>query len=615
MLINKVQNDVNFRAIKLSETDLMKSSQIFGKLLNTEISQKEKALSQAALYNILKPYLEQEAKIKMRLQYMFAETLSEISLKFSELLYDINKYPSIAMFIEQLDNFKPTKDSVKSCYIHSSLDENAFRDNNKVKKIDNVTEKDLPNPTSAIVIDETKRKLNKIIEKSPISEIQKNRMKTRATGMKYKEIASQDGVSKSAAYFSIKQSIHKIQYENGNLPQEIVERLKTTAAMLECDINTFMKAVLKSSATALFTLDPEIIKRNVQENSEKLGCTFEEFTRAALKQPSLFYQKPETIINNVTESSKQFGFTKKEFVNAALKQPGLFQLKAETIMKNLTDSAKFFDCTIKEFTKIALIQPQLFYQKPETLINNIKESSKLLKCSVEKYVKIGLKQPSLFFTKPITLLKNIEKSSELLRCSFEDFVKAGLKQPNLFYQKPETLMDNATKSSELLNCSFEKFVKAGLQQPQLFCLKPETLLKNVTESAQILGCSIEDFTETCLKQPSLFCMKPETLGKKLKLENYYRKLQNKDVTNKLARFDSDKKVYSKILGILIKNADKNSIKNVNDYDLEQFLKANQDKTFSLEIPQDEVAEDFIKFVQETSIKTIGKNIFEFKIVE
>ena len=57
------------------------------------------------------------------------------------------------------------------------------------------------------------------------------------------------------------------------------------------------------------------------------------------------------------------------------------------------------------------------------------------------------------------------------------------------------------------------------------------------------------------------------------------------------------------------------VKRKQNFNLKNFIKAFENRTFSFEIPKDEAAENFIRFVQETSINTIGKNIFEFKITE
>ena len=71
------------------------------------------------------------------------------------------------------------------------------------------------------------------------------------------------------------------------------------------------------------------------ENSAKrLGMKKEDFVKAALKQPTLFYQSPDTINANIEGSAERLGIKKEDFVKAGLKQPQLFCQSPDTILRN-----------------------------------------------------------------------------------------------------------------------------------------------------------------------------------------------------------------------------------------------------------------------------------------
>lgn len=121
MIINKVQNNLNFQAIKLSEKDLCKSTQIFEKLMVSEMPQKEKSVLQTALYKIFRPHIEREAAIRTKtshgFKYNFDDVFAEMNLKFCEMLNDLKNHYSLDIIIEKLDHFTSSKDSIKPEYM------------------------------------------------------------------------------------------------------------------------------------------------------------------------------------------------------------------------------------------------------------------------------------------------------------------------------------------------------------------------------------------------------------------------------------------------------------------------------------------------------------------
>ena len=126
--------------------------------------------------------------------------------------------------------------------------------------------------------------------------------------------------------------------------------------------------------------------------------------------------------------------------------------------------------------------------------------------------------------------------------------------------------------------------------------------------------SQNDFIKIALKNPVLFFLKAETIQKKSKIIAYYKKIQNKEEKiNILSCMRSADTHYKNILNYLVrKNVNKNLLKE--KMKLPEILKTSTN-IIKLEIPKDEVSDDFIKFAENYSVKNTGKNIFEFKIIE
>ncbi len=400
MMINKVQNNINFQAIKLSEMELQKSKKLFEKLTSAVPCESEISKTKKDIFNLFNPYILKEAESKTKYYNIFKDVLSEIYLYFSEMLNDISNN-SVESFIQKINEYKPSKDTIKPEYVHRTLNVSIYQDGQKKHKIDILTEKSLPVPESAAVIDKYKQRIDNTIEDSNISDKIKKRLKERAKGAMYKEIAESENVSAKSVGLTVKKAILQIQNKYGILPPELLKRVKII--------------------------------------------------------------------------------------------------------------------------------------------------------------------------------------SKFLGCSEKDLIKAGITSPGLFYKSIE---------------NYEK---------------------NIREMSDFLGCTKEKYIEKYITNSGVLCTKPETLEKRIKIENYYKKVKNKQGKNVIRR-ESEKALYNKILAYLIKKYSKNNPKvniiNIRQFDLGNFLKASPklNKTFCYEIPDDEIAPEFIKYVQDTSVEAIGKNLFKFKII-
>ena len=377
-----------------------KSKKLYEKLSAAVLPEAEKSIEKNKLFNIFDSYIQSEAKTKTKYFHIFKDVLSEMYLKFAELLNNVQNY-SYENFVNELNEYKPSKETIKSEYIHRTLDKSIYQDGKKKYKIDILTEKSLPIPESAAIIDKYRQKVDSTIENNIMSDKIKKRLQERAKGAMYKEIAESENVSAKSVGLTVRKAILQIQNKYGILPPDILEKAKSI--------------------------------------------------------------------------------------------------------------------------------------------------------------------------------------SEFLGCSEEDFIKAGITTPGLFYKT----IGNYDR--------------------------------NIQEMSKFLGCTQKEFVEKYLTNSSVLCAKPESLEKRIKIENYYKKVKNKLGKNVIRR-ESEKALYNKILAYLIKKYSKNNPKinivNIRQFDLETFLKSSPKlkKTFYYEIPKDEIASEFIKYVQDTSVKTTGKNLFKFKII-
>jgi hypothetical protein len=187
--------------------------------------------------------------------------------------------------------------------------------------------------------------------------------------------------------------------------------------------------------------------------------------------------------------------------------------------------------------------------------------------------------------------------------------------PNLLPKNPKTLLKNIQEGAEKLGCSFEELKAAAFKLHALFYRSPDTILQNAQTSAKLLSLSKKEFIDCGLKHPILLMSKPDTHLKKLQIFNFYKKIKGEENSNRKIIITSYNRLYSNILFYLLGKNNPGTVSgNIANFNIKKFIQANADKTFKFTIPQDTAANDFVQFINEISQKTIGKNIFEFKIV-
>ena len=529
---------INFTSINLAQPEKEKSDMLIFKMSE----EKDNARLKSELLDVFDKHIKQEAEIKSRGIYYKSEVLQKMYLNFFEALENV-KDITTEKLIEILDKTEPGNNELKEEYRYKTVSLEKTLTSAKDSQI-----KDFLNPPNTLVYksdaneqerEQMSKKIQDLAESTKLKEREKNVLKGKGKGVSTKEIAEENGVSRTIINNLYNNAIAKIQNEQGLLPEkfnDIAESL-INRYNLKIEKNEIINTFINNTNT--LSKKPEKLFEYIEKTAALLKISPEDLITAELRQPALFLQKPETIFDNVSKTSKLLG-------------------------------TKFED-----FTKAALKQPQLFYQKPETILGNINRTSKSLNIKSEDFTKAALKQPVLFCLKPETILKKLNNASKLLQITPEDFIQAAFKQPALFLQKPETIFDNVSKNSKLL------------------------------------GINPKDFTENALKMPQLFCLKPETLVKKVKIIQYYKKIQNKDSNKIVTSLQTDGKLYETILNYLVKKSDglKTAI------DKKNFVRylSNSNRIYNFEIPNHEVAVDFVEFAKEFSDKNFGKQIFSFKI--
>ena len=271
---------------------------------------------------------------------------------------------------------------------------------------------------------------------------------------------------------------------------------------------------------------------------------------------------------------------------------------------------------LEDTIKIFINKKQIPYTDSDVLVVRSIQTIKALDLSFDKFINLAKINPQLFYTKSETIIYNIGQCAKLFNCSFEEFKELILTDPNLLSKKPETLLQNIQKGAEKLGCSFEEYKNAAFKLPALFYRSPDTILQNAKTAAKLLGTSEKEFIDCGLKHPIILMSKPDTLLKKLQILNYYKKIKGEENNNRKIIMTSYNRLYSNIMFYLLGKNNPGTVSgNIANFNIKKFIQANANKTFKFTIPQDTAANDFVQFINEISQKTIGKNIFEFKIVD
>ena len=172
MYISDVSNSPNFKEIRLSKREFNLSENILNRIVNEKDLNTLKTLK-LQLFDVFESYLEKESKIKSKLSYVPIEVLSELKIKFFEIINNPNINLKLENIIEQLNKFKPSQYALDLKYTHISLNEVS---SGNIKE-DLVTEDDIPVADSEILKERFSAEIERVINSNNLSELQQKRLR------------------------------------------------------------------------------------------------------------------------------------------------------------------------------------------------------------------------------------------------------------------------------------------------------------------------------------------------------------------------------------------------------------------------------------------------------
>ena len=657
MKINTVQtnSNQNFKAVQLSRQEELKARRLIEKITSSEYSQARVDSFVSDIFGIFDKHIQKEAKNKLKPCYIAEDFLQEIYLQFFITLQNIKKSVNpFEAILDSINNYKASKNVMKPEYMTISLDANIFKDNEKVKRADMLTEERLPVYSRPLTEEENianVRNLNEVVSVSNLTERQLEMFNALRKGGQQKDIANELGISAGYLSKSKKISIAKIQQANNVLPEDyqkvanelksrykipadnekivnavikgelttldkdtLYNRIKESSKVLGMSEESFVNLAMKQ--TILFHISPQVLRNNITSAAGVLKITEQEFIKMMSKQPSICSTKPETMKRNLEKSAKTLGLSEEEFKKCILKHPPLLGQTSEVLDKNVTQSAQKLGVRREQYIKCCLRYPTLFSRTSDSMESRIEEYAKILNVEREKVTKYIMKAPSLLTQLPATILKNVQESANLLGITREQFLKCASNAPTMLYLSPQTIFNNVKQSAELLGVSYEEFLKCALYTPTLFMRSPQALFSNIQKLAEISGLPQGEVIKTALHHTGMFMQKPENIMSKHKILDYYKLIQGKTTENSLlCGSEKDETWYVRMLSFLVSKNDKTNIVRAlkPQEHLVNYLNSNLGKSYKFEIPDGEVAKALINFSEDFSKKTIGKNIFEFAI--
>ena len=377
---------------------------------------------------------------------------------------------------------------------------------------------------------------------------------------------------------------------------------------------------------------------------ENYDVTFEDLLLSCAKQVQIFYQSPETVetkIQDVVRRFEQEGLNLKDYIQACIKNPILFCQSPETIEKNVRDVVKIFEkdgLNSNTYIQACIKQPKLFSRSPKTIEKNVRDVVKIFEkegLNTKDYIKACIKTPSVFCLPPETIEKNVRDVVKIFEkdgLNTKDYIKSCIKQPSLFYQSPETIEKNVrdvVKIFEKDGLNTKDYIKSCIKQPALFYQSPETIEKNVRELVKKFedkGLEVVNYIDVCKAYPQLLCLSPVTVAEHINAYIYIEKHKKavilKDIINSVLKRNlcySTSLIYLKKIVEPQLNKNYPRIKDIDIPNIKNKLKfifeQNPNTQFEIKILKDEMAENFIKVIQDFAENELkAPNAFKIKEV-
>lgn len=615
---------VQFTSITLEEKEKVRAQEVLN-ALQEETNDIEIRKLKTDLLDIFKPHIQKEVSLKtMRFhdRKNFAQRIYLRLFEFQKIL-KTNSPNALERLIADLESVKPDRN--EDLLPGAGFKERLLGDNNP--KMDSKTfkhtyEEAISNESHAEVvsfkspeeIDEIKREINKTIQKDELSAKEQLLLQRRAKGIFFKDIAEEIGISTSRTNQACKTAIAKIQQAEGILPEDIKSLANDfkTEFKLEEPIEKLEKIII--NYIYLRTYDIKDIRANVNDITQKLNISEPQFLKCAMQQPPLFTMRSCTLMENVEKSAKIMQTTNENFIKTALKSPQILVTKPETLAQKVNELSLAFDAPKSAVIKAFLHIPSFFTQDTQRLIKNIEIISKEFGLDPKDYKKAALVQPSICILKPETIFANVQAIAKELDIDVKQLAKLYLRQPQLFIQSPETIKSNLEGYQKYLKIPKETLKELVLKSTAFLYQRPDTNIKHIEQSAKYMEISTEEFIKKGMKNPVMFSMNPETIKRRIDIVDFFKLIKGKPSDRKVYTSEAEPKQFARILKQMIRINNKVILpeKNITE-NVTKYIAENADKIFEFKLPEHYLAEDFIKFVDDLSIKTTGRKIFKFII--
>ena len=375
-------------------------------------------------------------------------------------------------------------------------------------------------------------------------------------------------------------------------------------------------------------------KQDLKEGVDKNTVSLQESIYTSSKDGDELYledtiteeDRPIPLSQQSEEEREQSVKKVKEMTNGVLNDREQYIVKQKTMGFTYEQISEEIGVTVPRIAQIYKSSILKLQQENGTLSEEYKNKAKefkerfSLEQSIDELTDMFIDNPQLL-SKDIDEIENgVNGLSNSLGVEKEEFVKTALKQPQLLLIKPEIINQNVEDSAKLLGIEEEEFIKASLKYPALFCYKPETITNKINKISELFQTDRNIVVQKMLKHPLYFVSKLETIKLHKDINRYYNELQGKEQNENRFLYPSFNEQYSEILAFLMNKKAKMQLITITtstQANLKNFLSKynifkKEDYILTFEVPDDPVLEGFIKFTDNFTQKTIGRNPFKFK---
>lgn len=417
-----------------------------------------------------------------------------------------------------------------------------------------------------------------------------------------------------------------------------IKNIKTKLMSLQWKLQLENKVYSKKIKKYVYGADGTAVKiKNSINEEEKLRRMLDE----KLKGKEFLIPLSE-VKNNIVKITGKYaseGLTVEKFLEAAEKNHKLYEIPFDDIKLNISFMTSIYyeyGITTKKFIKAALEEPKILTTYYDDLfVNNeiYKRGKSWQNVNMKHLIKFLCEKPAFF-------LMPAEEKIALFKGYADRFEKTGIRTDkflNSFIQNPKTLdrtpqefeknIKDVVKYYANDGLKLKNYLNAMLKAPENLSMSSQEIINKVNAVSQTLkteSLTPKKLWRAVLKHPSSLSMSVEELVESIKLNKYVvkcgayadrkivqeRVMMNIGLTKNIT--GSKDKILTSFLASNVLKADK--IKSFAGGNTEkEFVKylQNNKKTYKIELAEDELADEVIKFAQDFSNKHLGRNIFVF----